>query len=125
MIVGVGIDIIEVSRIRRARERRGGRFLNRLFTPAELEYCLASANCDQHLAARFAAKEAAFKALGTGLASGCRWLDIEVILDKNGAPALLISSGAADLASRRGVSRSHLSLSHSASFASAAVILES
>jgi holo-[acyl-carrier protein] synthase len=125
MIVGVGIDIIEIVRIGRARERRGERFLSRVFTTGELEYSLSATNCDQHLAVRFAAKEAAFKALGTGLASGCRWRDVEVVVDKSGAPVLRLSGNAADLAARRGVSRNHLSLSHSAAFASAVVVLES
>lgn len=124
MIVGVGIDIVEVARFRRARERWGERFLGRLFTTRELDYCLASANHDLRLAARFAAKEAALKALGTGLTAGCRWHDVEVVPDERGAPALALSSAAAQLASRLGASRRHLSLTHTAACAAAVVVLE-
>ncbi|HUX07867.1 MAG TPA: holo-ACP synthase [Acidobacteriota bacterium] len=125
MIVGVGIDIVEIARISRARGRWAGRFLRRLFTHRELDYCLASANRDHRLAARFAAKEAAFKALGTGLAAGCRWHDVEVVPDERGAPALELSGAAADIASRRGVRRSFVSLTHAAAYAAAVVVLES
>ena len=84
MVCGIGVDLIEVERIGRARRRWGGRFLERVFTDAELSDCLRSATCDQRLAARFAAKEATLKALGTGLAKGARWREIEVRYGERG-----------------------------------------
>ena len=79
MIVGMGVDIVEVPRIRAAIERFGDRFLHRLFTAAEIRYCESKANKFERFAARFAAKEAALKAIGTGLSRGISWQDVEVV----------------------------------------------
>ena len=86
MIFGVGIDIIEIERIKKSIERFGDRFLNKIFTQTELNYCLPKKNKYQHLAARFAAKEAVSKALATGWSEGFSWKDIEIFNEKNGMP---------------------------------------
>ena len=124
MVCGIGVDLIEVERIGRARRRWGGRFLERVFTEAELSVCIGSAVCDRRLAARFAAKEATLKALGTGLAKGARWREIEVRNGERGAPVLRLSGTAADRARAVGANRTFLSLSHIASAAVAFVVLE-
>lgn len=124
MICGIGVDQVDVARIRNMRLRWGDRFLKRVFTDSELENCLASAHRDQRLAARFAAKEAFLKAIGTGFALGANWLDIEVRSDSLGAPALLISGSAAELMRSRNADKSHLSLTHTAQTAVAVVVLE-
>ena len=86
MIFGVGIDIIEIGRIKKSIERFGDKFLNKIFTKTELEYCLSKKNKYQHFAARFAAKEAVSKALATGWSKGFSWKDIEIFNEKNGMP---------------------------------------
>ena len=123
MIIGTGVDLIEVERIERALRRHGRRFLDRLFTPAEIEYCEAGGALKCHrLAARFAAKEAALKALGTGLRDGLNWTDIEVVRDPLGKPALRLSGKAADLAAQQGIAQVHVSLSHAKDYAVAQVV---
>jgi holo-[acyl-carrier protein] synthase len=124
MIVGTGVDISEVPRIRRARERFGERFLKRVFTPEELRYCLAKANAAERLAARFAAKEAGMKAIGTGLRHGITWQDVEVVRRPGQRPNLRFHRKAAEFADRLGCKRVHLSLSHTREQAIAYVILE-
>jgi len=124
MIIGVGIDIVDVPRIAQFRERYGERGLRRVFTPAELEYCLGLAVHDPSLAVRFAAKEALFKALGTGQARGGAWTDVEVLRDENGAPSLRLHGRAAENAAARDVARMHVSLSHTDALAVAQVVLE-
>jgi holo-[acyl-carrier protein] synthase len=124
MIVGTGVDITEVARIKAAVSRFGDRFLKRVFTTEEITYCMAKANSDERLAARFAAKEAAMKAIGTGLRSGVTWHDVEVVRLPGGRPELRWSGQAAEFASRLGCKRTHLSLSHTAEQAIAHVILE-
>jgi holo-[acyl-carrier protein] synthase len=124
MIVGTGIDIAEVSRIRKALERFGDRFLQRVFTPAEILYCDSKANRAQRYAARFAAKEAAMKAIGTGWNHGVRWRDCEVTRLPGGRPTLTFHGKAAEFAARLGVKHAALSLSHTAEQAIAQVILE-
>ncbi|MBE0467883.1 MAG: holo-ACP synthase [Candidatus Desulforudis sp.] len=111
MISGIGTDLVSVTRIRRVVERTDGRFLLRVFTPAERDFCRMAHKAYECFAARFAAKEAVFKALGTGLA-GCRWQDVEVLNDPGGRPVVVLSGGAALAAGRRGVSEVHISLSH-------------
>jgi holo-[acyl-carrier protein] synthase len=125
MIVGTGVDITEVHRIDAAVKRFGDRFLKRVFTPAEVRYCLGKANAAQRLAARFAAKEAGMKAIGTGLRGGVTWQDVEVLRMPGQRPVLAFHGKAAEFAARLGCKRTHLSLSHTADQAIAHVILES
>jgi len=124
MIVGTGVDIAEVARIRSAVERFGERFLSRVFTPEEVKYALSKANAAERLAARFAAKEAAMKAIGTGLRHGVTWHDVEVVRLPGRRPILKFSGKAAEFAERLGCKRAHLSLSHTAEQAIAHVIRE-
>ena len=124
MIVGTGVDITEVPRIQAAVKRFGERFLRRVFTPAELHYCLAKPNATERLAARFAAKEAGMKAIGTGLRHGVTWQDVEVVRLPGQRPNLKFSGKAAEFADRLGCKRTHLSLSHTKEQAIAYVILE-
>jgi len=86
MVVGVGIDIIEIERIKKSIEKFNELFLNKIFTQIELEYCLSKKNKYQHFAARFAAKEAIAKAIATGWSEGFKWKDIEIYNEKNGQP---------------------------------------
>jgi holo-[acyl-carrier protein] synthase len=124
MIVGTGIDIAEVPRIRKAMERFGDRFLQRVFTPAEILYCDSKANRAERYAARFAAKEAAMKAIGTGWNHGVRWRDCEITRMPGGRPTLTLHGKAAEFAARLGMKHAALSLSHTAEQAIAQVILE-
>jgi holo-[acyl-carrier protein] synthase len=124
MIVAIGIDIIEVARIR-AVLLRTPRFRERVFTPAERAYCDGrGAVATQHYAARFAAKEAALKALQTGWRGGISWQDVEVASHDSGAPYLILRGPVRELFSNSGANASHLSLSHTAEHAIAQVILE-
>lgn len=125
MILGTGIDLTEIGRIRGAHARYGERFLARIYTPAELAYCLRKRNAAESLAARFAAKEAAAKALGTGISRGVSWLEIEVIREKSGRPTLAFHGRAQQFAARLGVLHASLSLTHTSTLAMASVILES
>jgi len=125
MIVGTGVDICEVSRIAASISRFGERFLRRCFTPAEIAYCNAKPHPAERLAARFAAKEAAMKAIGTGLSHGVTWQDFEVVHTPGGRPELRLAGNAAHFAARMGAHRTHLSLSHDKGQAIAFVILES
>jgi holo-[acyl-carrier protein] synthase len=124
MIVGTGVDITEVGRIKAAMERFGDRFILRVFTPEEARYSLGKANAAERLAARFAAKEAGMKAIGTGLRHGVTWQDVEVVRLPGQRPILKFSGKAAEFAARLGCKRTHLSLSHTADQAIAHVILE-
>ena len=124
MIVGTGVDITEVARIRAAVERFGERFLKRVFTPDEVRYCVSKVNAAERLAARFAAKEAGMKAIGTGLRHGITWQDVEVVRAPGQRPQLRFSGKAAEFAASLGCKRSHLSISHTAEQAIAHVILE-
>jgi holo-[acyl-carrier protein] synthase len=123
VIVGLGLDLVDASRIRRLRERRGEHFLRRVFTEAETESSLGRADPDLHLAARFAAKEAAMKALGTGWAQGVGWRDCEVV-STGGPPGLRLHGEAARRAESLGARKAHLSLSHDGGVAAAVVVLE-
>jgi holo-[acyl-carrier protein] synthase len=125
MIVGTGIDIAEVPRIREVIERHGERFLRRVFTEGEIQYCESKANRVERYAARFAAKEAGMKAIGTGWNHGVRWRDIEVARKPGGRPTLLLHGKAAEFAARLGATNIALSLTHTAEQAMAQVILES
>src|SRR5271155_5710409 len=125
MIVGTGIDIAEVHRIRQSIERFGDRFLQRVFTAGEIRYCDSKANRFERYAARFAAKEAAMKALGTGWNHGVRWRDCEVTRMPTGRPSISFHGKAGEFAANMGVKHAALSLSHTAEQAIAQVILES
>ena len=124
MIVGIGIDIAEPRRLEEAVGRYGRRFLERIFTPREIAYCERKRNKWERFAARFAAKEAAFKALGTGWRRGVRWQEVEVINQPSGKPTLELSGRARELAALLGVQNISLSLTHSEQFALAQVIFE-
>ena len=124
MIIGTGVDIIEISRVQAAIERNGERFLTRVFTAGEHAYCQARQLSAMHYAGRFAAKEAAFKALGTGWRKGLRLLDVQVSNDPLGAPSLTLIGGALERSRALGVTGIHVSLSHQAEYAIAQVILE-
>ena len=124
MIVGTGIDIAEVPRIREVIERHGERFLQRIFTEDEIQYCESKANRIERYAARFAAKEAGMKAIGTGWNHGVRWRDIEVSRQPGGRPTLLLHGKAAEFAAKLGATNIALSLTHTAEEAMAQVILE-
>ncbi len=125
MTVGTGIDIAETERIEQALKRHGDRFSRKIFTPAEIAYCERFKNKAERYAARFAAKEAAFKALGTGWANGVRWLDVEISHQASGKPELRFSGRARELAGALGVARAVVSISHTNRYAVAQVILES
>ena len=125
MIVGLGVDIAEPERIQKAAERFGQRFLNRIFTPGEIAYCERKANKWERFAARFAAKEAAFKALGTGWRKGVRWIDVEVVNEPSGRPTLKISGVAGEFARKLAVTHISVSITHTPQFTLAQVIFES
>lgn len=124
MIVGVGTDLVEVERVEKAARRHGRRFLDRVFTPAEVAYCDALARPFESYAARFAAKEAFLKALGTDAREGICWHDMEVARRGRGRPELVLTGNARAAAGRRRVTGVHLSLSHTRGHATATVVLE-
>ena len=124
MIVGTGIDLAEVDRIRASMERFGERFINRVFTPREIAYVERKANRFERYAARFAAKEAGMKAIGTGWKRGVTWHDFEVANLQSGKPTLVLTGVAAQVARTLGVKNISLSMTHTAAVAMAQVILE-
>lgn len=124
MIVGTGIDIAEVPRIEASIARFGDRFLRRIFTADEIRYCESKANRVERYAARFAAKEAAMKAIGTGWNHGVAWRDVEVCREPGGRPTIKFHGKAAEFAARLGAAHVALSLSHTPDYAIAQVILE-
>ena len=124
MIIGFGMDVVETARIARMLADYGPRFRERVFTPAELEDCRRRHDEAQALAARFAAKEACLKALGTGWRRGFSFRDVEVVRMDSGAPTIRLVGGAAARARERGVRAVHVSLTHETGIAAAAVILE-
>jgi holo-[acyl-carrier protein] synthase len=123
MIVGIGMDVVEICRIRDLAQRHAA-FLTQTFAPAELHHCQDKANPFPHLAARFAAKEAVFKALGTGWSNGLKWTDVVVENNAAGKPAIRLSGAARRLAERLGAHKIHLSLTHTGAYAGAQVVLE-
>ena len=125
MIVGTGIDIAEVPRIAESIQRFGDRFLKRIYTEGEIRYCDSKANRVERYAARFAAKEAAMKALGTGWSRGVRWRDLEEYRQPGSRPTILFHGKAAEFAARLNAKNVSLSLSHTPEQAIASVILES
>ena len=124
MIVGTGVDLAEVPRIRTSIERFGARFIERIYTPAEIAYVERKANRYERYAARFAAKEAGMKAIGTGWRHGVRWQDFEVANLPSGKPTLRLYGVAARVADKLGVRNVSLSLTHTAELGMAHVILE-
>ena len=124
MILGVGVDLAEVGRIREAFERYGQRFRNRIFTDVEITYSERKANRYERYAARFAAKEAGMKAIGTGWKRGVRWQDFEVSNLPSGRPTLRLHGEAARIAEGLGVRTISLSITHTAALGMAHVILE-
>ena len=124
MIVGLGLDIAEVGRVKAAIERHGEVFLRRVYTPREREYCERFKNKFERYAGRFAAKEAAMKALGTGWSRGVRWVDVEVVREQGGRPTMALSGEAGKVAERLGVKRIALSITHTGEQALAQVIFE-
>jgi len=124
MIVGTGVDLAEVPRIKASIERFGARFINRIYTPAEIAYVERKANRFERYAARFAAKEAGMKAIGTGWRHGVRWQDFEVVNQRSGKPTLLFHGVAALVAGKLGVRNVSLSITHTAELGMAHVILE-
>ena len=124
MIISIGVDIIEVRRVRETIERTP-RFAERVFTEAERAYCESrGAVAAQHYAARFAAKEAALKALQTGWSGGISWQDVEVAAKESGAPMILFHGRARELYEESGATAAHLSIAHTTEHAVAEVILE-
>lgn len=123
-LLGVGIDIVDIPRIRDLRQKQGERFYATIFTPAEVEYCLRRANADECFAARFAAKEAVMKALGTGWAQGVNFSNIEVVRPDDGRPKIQLHGTALEKARQLGAAHIHLSLSHARDVAVAEVIIE-
>lgn len=124
MIIGTGVDIVEIVRFRKVMERLKDKFLVRVFTPGEQQFCIQHRDPVPHFAVRFAAKEAVFKALGTGWAKGVTWLDVEVQRERQDAPKIALFGEAQRLSIQLGAQKVHLSLSHSDNWAIATVILE-
>ncbi|MBS1877613.1 MAG: holo-[acyl-carrier-protein] synthase [Acidobacteria bacterium] len=124
MIVGTGVDLCEVPRIRQSIERFGRKFIDRIYTPREIEYVERKANKYERYAARFAAKEAGMKAIGTGWRGGITWQDFEVTNLRSGKPTLAFHGVAAKVAARLGVKNVALSLTHTSEQGLAYVILE-
>jgi holo-[acyl-carrier protein] synthase len=124
VIIGMGVDLAEVERIRGAIERYGEPFLRRVYTVAEREYCERFKNKYERFAGRFAAKEAAMKALGTGWRRGVRWVDFEVVREKGGRPTIRLDGEARKIAEELGVKRIALSITHTEAQALAQVIFE-
>ena len=120
----MGVDIAEVARVKAAIERHGETFLRRVYTPNEREYCERFKNKYERYAGRFAAKEAAMKALGTGWSRGVRWVDVEVVREKGGKPTMKLAGEASHVAERMGVKNIALSITHTADQAFAQVIFE-
>ncbi len=123
-IFGIGVDMVDIGRIARLRERHGERLGGVVFRAEELDYCLAKPNPDESLAARFAAKEAVMKALGTGWTGGVTFLGIEVVRQGEGKPEIRLHGSTAETARQMGAGTIHLSLSHARETAIAQVVIE-
>ena len=124
MLVGTGTDLVEIARVTASIARFGDRFLARIFTPGEIAYCSRKKNAAESYAARFAAKEAGAKALGTGISRGVSWQELEVRRSAGQRPELHFSGRAAELAKAMGVTNISLSLTHTRDLAMAVVLLE-
>jgi holo-[acyl-carrier protein] synthase len=125
VIIGMGVDLAEVERVKAAIERHGETFLRRVYTAAEQEYCEGFRNKYERYAGRFAAKEAAMKALGTGWRRGVRWVDFEVVREVGGRPGIRLDGEARKIADGIGVKRIALSITHTEAMALAQVVMES
>ena len=125
MIVGLGVDITLIDRMEAAIARRGRALLERVFTPAEIRYCEKHRHSAERFAGRFAAKEAAMKALGTGWRRGVRWVDIEVVRESSGKPTLKLSGATRAIADGLGVKNIAITITHDGNMAMAQVIFES
>ena len=124
MILGMGIDLAEVHRIRESIERFGDKFLHRVYTDREIAYSNSKANRFERFAARFAAKEAAMKAIGTGWRQGVTWRDFEVVNEPAGKPTMVLHARAAEIAQGLGIRAILLSLTHTESYGLASVVAE-
>jgi holo-[acyl-carrier protein] synthase len=124
MVLGLGTDLIETRRVQESIDRFGERFVERIFTAGEIAYCMRKKNSAESFAARFAAKEAGAKALGTGISRGVSWKEFEVRRETSGRPSLHLSGRAEELAKEMGVRRVQLSLTHSRELAIAVVVVE-
>lgn len=124
MILGIGLDLVDIPRLEQVLARHEGRAHARLFTPAEAAYCDGATRPGESYAARFAAKEAFFKAVRTGWGQGVNWTEVEVVSTPQGAPELRVHGGARERVEALGVSRMHLSLTHSGEVAAAFLVLE-
>jgi len=123
-VIGIGVDVIECSRIQRSIERFGDRFLHRVFTDGEIEYSMSMKFPERHLAARFAGKEAAAKAFGTGIGKAMGWRNIDIRKKESGEPFLVFSGPAEAFAAERCVASALITLSHTENYAVACVVLE-
>jgi holo-[acyl-carrier protein] synthase len=123
-VIGIGVDLVECSRIQHSMDRFGDRFLRRVFTEGEVAYSMSMKFPARHLAARFAAKEAVSKAFGTGIGKAMGWRDIDIQKKPSGEPFLVFSGPAEELAKRRGVVNALITLSHTDHLAMACIVLE-
>jgi len=117
MIEGFGVDIVEVKRVKAAVKRYGRRFLDKIYTEREIDYCRSKGAPEQHLAARFAAKEAVYKAFGGGGKITIAWTDVEIINEKNGKPKVILKGSAKRLMDKRKIMKAVISLSHTKNYA--------
>ena len=122
MIVGIGIDLVEIARIKAVYERHRERFVRRLLTDGEREYVLAHADPGPRMAGRWAAKEAVLKALGTGWARGIQWRDIEIRNERGGKPHIVLAGGALDVSRGQGITHVLISISHCRAYATASAL---
>ena len=127
MICGLGIDVVEVDRIKRELTKSDSAFSKKIFTEDEIGYCEKGSSLSvraQRFAARFTAKESFFKAIGTGLRDGLNWKDVEIFRDEQGKPSLILRNRALELVNKAGIKNFHLSITHTSDYAAAVVILE-
>ncbi len=124
MIVGTGVDLIEIDRVRAAHEKHGDRFIKRLFTPQEAAYCLKKKDPYPSLAGRFAAKEAVIKSFSHGFGGRWKWVQIEVVREMSGKPTIRLTGILEKLRLERGINAVHLSIAHSKRDATATILLE-
>lgn len=122
-LIGIGIDVVEVSRIKSSLDEFGEKFLTRIFTECEREYCQKQKRPELHLAARFAAKEAIAKAFGTGIGKEVGWLDMEILRKSSGEPEVKLTGAAAEFAKERGVVQVMVSLTHAKHYAAANAVI--
>ncbi len=124
MIHGTGIDIISISRIQDSMKKYAGKFEDRLFTTREIDYCRSKPDPSKHFAGRFAAKEAILKSLGTGMAEGIAWKDLEILTQESGQPVLHMTGKGKDIFDSLNLKQIHISISHDKSFAIAQAVAE-